>query len=464
MGERNSSGFGLGFNGSVRVLGRSQRVTADSGAILLRELDDALGMTSRLSKNLGSSRGPVRFSLAELLRSRVFLLALGYEAQSDVDLLRDDPALRVAVSDERGLSPLSRSLASQPTLSRFTRLIASAAGQRALAQELVEVAVAGGRLVGPKPAKRVLDIDSLPIAAHGLQGGAAYNGYYRERCFHPQVVMDGSGHLLAAKLRPGNESTSLGATELLGEVIERLEAAGERVGRVRGDAGFPSEGLLDSLERRRIGYAFRLTNNPALIRLAEPFLVRPPGRKPKEPREWTHVVRYQAQRWSRARRLVLVVQEREDDLFLHHFFLVTSDECTTGQQVLNFYRRRGTMEGRLGEWIHTIRAALSSSHRDGRAADPGDDRPFQANAATFVLSALAYNLLHTLRQLAAKARMAQVGQALGLGRARRLLLSVAGRIIVSARRAMFLVSNDAASMWSVLLARLRGPSKPRRTV
>jgi len=456
VGERDSSGLELSFNRSVRIFGRGERITSDSGALLLRELDDELGLSDVIARQLEGGGTRARFRQHELLRLRVYLLALGYGVQSDTDVLREDPALRLAISERRGLSPLGRALPSQPTLSRFTRRLSSESGRLALDQGLVNSAVAGIRRLQARPARRVLDIDSLPIAAHGLQGGSAYNGHYRSRCFHPQVVMDESGHLLAVKLRPGNESTAKGATQLLEEVIERMHAGGERVGRVRGDAGFPCEELLGSLEKRQIGYVFRLLNNPKLDRLAQSYLVRPPGRRPKKPREWTHVLRYEAERWSRERRLVLVVQERPDDLYLHHFFLVTSDETTTGRQVLNFYRRRGTMEARLGEWVHTVGVALSSSHRDGSKARSDDDTPFQVNAATLQLSALAYNLLHTLRQVAARARVAAIGDALGLGRARRLLLAVAGRLIVSARRASWLLPSAATYLWSAVLSRIRG--------
>lgn len=455
MGDSETIDCRFEFNGSVRALGRGLRLTADGGSLVLRELDDALGVSAGLAANLAHLHRGSRYRLEEILRLRVFMLALGYETQSDADRLREDPALRLAVCSRRGLSPLDKALPSQPTVSRLMRLLATGPGREALDGAIVESAVAGFGLCEVARKPRTIDIDSFPLAAHGVQGGSAYNGHYRYRCFHPQVVMDGTGEILAAKLRPGNESTSTGAKQLLIDVVDRLESAGEKVGRVRGDAGFPSDELLSMLEERGIGYAFRLQNNSRLNKLAAEYLVRPPGRRPRKPREWTHVLRYKANRWSRARRVVLVVQERPEDLFLHSFFLVTSDEPTTGRQVLNFYRQRGTMEARLGEWVHTISAGLSSSHRDGQRVAAENDTPFQVNAATLRLSALAYNLLHCLRRLAAKARIDKVGPSLGLGRARRLILTVAGRAIVSARRVSLLVGKEVAELWAQVLARLR---------
>ena len=62
----------------------------------------------------------------ELLRTAVLLLAQGWSDQSDVQLLRDDPALRLAVSSRRGQRPLREAdgrepdgLCPQPTLSRL---------------------------------------------------------------------------------------------------------------------------------------------------------------------------------------------------------------------------------------------------------------------------------------------------------------------------------------------------------
>jgi hypothetical protein len=455
MGEEKASELRVGFNASVRVVGCRSHLSSDGGAVLLRDLDDQLAVTQSVASRLDERRDGAHYSAAELLRLRVYLLALGYTGQSDADVLREDPALRLSISDARSVGPLERPLPSQPTMSRFMSRLAMEDGLELLRAGLLDSAVSAMRSGREQLSARVLDIDSLPWESYGDQGGSAHNGHYRKRCFHPLVVMDASGHLLAAKLRPGNEGTNKGAIDFLDDVIEGLDKRGVRVSRVRGDAGFPKEESLVALERKGIGFAFRLKSDKSLERLAQPYLVRPPGRRPKEPREWTHVLQHQALKWSRPRRIVLVVQERPDSLYLHHFFLVVSDDTQTGRQLVNFYRQRGTMESRLGEWVNVVDAALSSSHRDGSKAAKDDDRPFRVNSATLLMSALAYNLLHTLRQIAARAKLAAIGDALGLGRAQRLLLRVAARVVVSARRATLMIPDAVATMWSSVLARIR---------
>lgn len=74
----------------------------------------------------------------------------------------------------------------------------------------------------------------------------------------------------------------------------------------------------------RANYVARLRANPALDRLAAPYMKRPRGRRPHKPRMWTHGLQYQADSWDKPRRVILVVKERPDDLLLDRFLLVTS--------------------------------------------------------------------------------------------------------------------------------------------
>ncbi len=60
-----------------------------------------------------------------------------------------------------------------------------------------------------------------------------------------------------------------------------------------------------------------------------------------------------------------MVSEGPDDLFLHHFFLVTSLDNNDwhGHEVLNLYRKRGKAEGHMGELKDTLNVHLSSTCR-----------------------------------------------------------------------------------------------------
>ncbi len=134
---------------------------------------------------------------------------------------------------------------------------------------------------------------------------------------------------------------------------------------MRIEAGFPSAALLAGLEARGIDHVSLLRANPVLDRLAEPHMVRPVGRRPAKPQMWLRELTCQAESWNQPRRVVLVVKEREDDLLLDRFFLVTSLKWTVKlrHEVLAHYRERGKAEGHMGELKDVLAPALSPTSR-----------------------------------------------------------------------------------------------------
>jgi hypothetical protein len=224
------------------------------------------------------------------------------------------------------------------------------------------------------------------------------------------------------------------------------------------DAGFPEERLLAGLEARGTPYVARLRNNQALDRMAAPQLRRPPGRPPAEPRMWFHEMDYRAGAWSRSRRVVLVVQERSDDLLLDHFWLLTSIGTTAApaEDLLAHYRQRGTAEGHLGELMDVLAPALSSTPRTKRhyrgsplpALPTGIDTAAR-NEAVLLLHLLAYELMHAGR------RMMEIATRTGwsLRRFRERVLRVGGRVLIHARRIVLAVAETAARHWAALWPR-----------
>ena len=424
--------------------------------MLLRAVDDAVGVSGQLARELEDPRDPdlVQYRLSELLRTRLQMIALGYRDQGDADLLRRDPALRLAVSDSAGLSPLAEStLASQPTMSRLVDTLGSPSNLVKLNRGLLAGAIrCGGQGRGLAKGRATIDVDSFPVAAHGHQPGSEWNGHYYMRCFHPLIAMLDTGHWLGIELRPGNSNSGKGVTAFLDPILGAVKDATGEMPRVRGDSGFVNAATLHDLEVRGVDYVFRVNNNKALDRLAEPLLVRPPGRRPTEPREWVHDLEYRAGSWSKARRVVIVVMERKDELFLHHFVLVTnaSRKNWPAARLLADYRQRGTMEARLGEMQSVLAPALSCTLR-GEDRSTRDPRVAERrNAATLALFALAYNLAHSTRLIHARAAK----QPAALDRLRKQLLAVPALVIVSARRATLALNAAVADSWARFLRTL----------
>ena len=473
--------FRAEFNGSLRIEARPERLTSEAGAVITREVIERLEITPWLVERIADPRDPdlVTHPMSELINTSLLLLAQGWRDQDDADALRDDAAMRLAVSSRRGISPLQTrpreedrplhrnpkvpdGLASQPTLSRLIRTLSGESNRPVLREALLEVAAR--RMKASRDGHRMryttVDIDSLPIEVHGHQPGSEYNGHYHRRIYHPLVASLGeTGDLLDVRLRKGAAHTAEGALEFILPLLDRVEQKLAQVATARIDAGFPEEKLLGALEKRSTPYLARVRNNKVLDRMAQPQLRRPPGRPPTEPRTWFHEMSYRAESWSRARRVVLVVLERADELFLHHFWIITNwtVEQMNGEALLEHYRERGSAENHMGELMDVFDPALSSSprtktkyrgHRLEDAAPPCDS--FAHNETILLLNALAYNIAHVARVLIETA----TGEGWSLRRLQERVLRVAARVLIHGRRAILVIGQASASLWRALWSKL----------
>jgi len=480
MGE-NLALFSADFNGSLRIEPRPERLTSDAGAVILREILERLGIVGWMVDRLRDPRDPdlITHPLAELLRTAVLLIAQGWRDQDDADALRDDPALRLAASDRKGTSPLlgrsagQRSnrnpvvpdgLASQPTLSRLYRMLGESPNRSVLREALLLAAARRQKALrdGHRLRYATIDIDGLPIDVHGHQPGSAHNGHYHGRIYHPIVAaIAETGDLLDVRLRKGNVHGASGAMEFVLPLLDRVEKEICQVASVRMDAGFPEENLLAALEARGTPYVARVRNNKLLNEAAAPYLKRPAGRPPAEPRTWFHEMRYQAGSWSLPRRVVLVVLERPGELFLHHFWLITNwpPEQMEADDLLALYRERGTAEGHFGELKSVLEPALSSAPRQKshyRGSEPKKRTTpvdsFAQNEVILLLHALAYNVMHAARVLMERA----TGEGWSLLRLRERVLRTAGRALLHARRVVLVIGEAPAKLWRQLWRELQG--------
>lgn len=99
--------FRAGFNRSLRVESRQERITGDAGAILVREVIERLGLGRWLKGRLVGPRNPrlITHPQLELVHTSVLLLAQGWRDQDDADLLRHDPVARLGRCPRAEASP-----------------------------------------------------------------------------------------------------------------------------------------------------------------------------------------------------------------------------------------------------------------------------------------------------------------------------------------------------------------------
>jgi len=242
-----------------------EQSSSDGGVLLLGAVDRRIGLTRALGQGLRDSRRSwrVEHGKQELLRQRVFSIALGYADQNDSARIGGDPLLKLVC----GRSPNdARALASQPTLSRFET---SRTGRElvALGRRLESFVIARLRKTHRKAKRITIDLDSTEDPTHGQQPFAFFNGYYDSWCYLPMLGFlsvddEPTQHLFHARLRPGTARDARGTPALLCRTVRALRKAFRKAKiLVRLDAGFAAPAIFDMLDELRVDYLVALPGN-----------------------------------------------------------------------------------------------------------------------------------------------------------------------------------------------------------
>lgn len=446
MGE-NKVAWKTSFSKDLRLAGTSELLSSDGGALAVREYLERTGLVRTLATDVRDPRQPdlVTRSMEELLLTRLVLICQGWNDQDDADALRADPGLVHAV----GGAALTEGLASQPTLSRLGACLGG--NREALSRSLVRSAMQ--QLDGAEAADGVIvDIDSFPIVVHGHQDGAEYNGHYRDIVFHPLVASIGARRLLlSVQLRPGAVHTATGVEQFTDDLLGALREQGLRVNLLRFDAGFVAPEYLSRLEAAGIHYVARIKNNKVLNEMASSLMDEmklQPRYDASETVTWCIESTYCAGSWREARRAVLMAEHEPSELFVNHFWVVTSlpKAKLSGPDLLSTYRGRGTAESAFGEFKSVIAPRLAHFAETRDKSDSPIRVAFERNEAELLLCAIAFNVLNALRELAQRA----LGRALSLRTVRERVLKVAVRIVHHARTVRVTVARAAESVWCAL--------------
>jgi len=375
MGEKQNHPFQLSFNASLKVDFQGSRVTSDGGLILVRELDERLGLGDLIAEHLSDSRRGknTQLPLADLLRQSVYSRIAGYADVNDAERLAQDPAFRRIGSEktwDRGAALTSR-------LQTFeTEMLAEEENFGSLAR--INRELIGKAEALDSPQRIVLDMDSTEVPVYDQQEQSAYNGHFESTCYHPLLSFNGEGDCLSAKPGPGNVHSADDWEELLLPEIERQQQLGKEVV-FRADAAFAKPEICEALEQRGVKYAIRIPANDSLERDIAELLTRPVGRPGHKPLVWHKGFLYQVASWNTARRVVAKVEFHLGELFPRVGFIVINLE-TDSRAVVRFYNKRGTAEQWIKEGKQAVKMTRFSCHR------------FRSNEVRLWLSLIAYNL------------------------------------------------------------------------
>lgn len=449
-------------------------MTSDGGLLLLRETDRRLELISRIDQLIADPRDPFHtvHPQAEMLTSRIFGIAAGYEDANDHQQLRHDSAFQVAA----GRTPAENNydddypLASSSTISRLENRVDAKTCLK-LNELLVDVFLESFQ---EPPEEIVLDYDATDDTTHGNQHKRYFNGFYDGYCFLPLYVFCGD-QILVSYLRPssvGAAHHARGVTKLLVSKIRSQWPDVKII--IRGDSGFSNERLMRWCDKNDVGYVFGFQKNDVLNRqiaceMTQARIKHSCCGTKQSCFKW---FRYRASSWDRHRwmigkaehtgkgsnpRFVVTNLPSEDGVVdtTYHRPRIDGKQvrclkelgtvCSVARNPREFYKSmycmRGEMENRIKEQQLCLFADRTSCTR------------FVANQFRLLLSSFAYVLVDGLRRLGLKGT-AQARWRIDTIRLR--LLKIAARVRVTCRRVVFHLASHcpSAPVFESVLARL----------
>ena len=416
----------LGRSGARKLVGAFDggAITSNGGVALLAGADGKLRLAERLAACFTDHRmaEAIKHTLPDLLRQRIFGLALGYEDLIDHDALRFDPALAAVIDKPGG------ALAGKSTLNRLEH--ASKIGRdrhhkldhdgASIERLFVDLFLEAHR---EPPMRIVIDLDATDDPLYGDQEGRHFHGYYDCYCYLPLYVFCGR-HLLAAKLRSSANDAADGAVQEVTRIVGHIRQQWPRTTIViRADSGFCRDDLMSWCEENGVQYVLGLASNERLaVQIApEMKLAKRKVKRTGKPARVFADFRYRTRKsWSVERRVIGKAEFTNGGA--NPRFIVTNVHAVFGSPRFLYetvYCQRGEMENRLKECQGDL------------FADRTPTPTMRANQLRLWLSSLAYVLMCAVRRIGLAGTELERATC---GTIRLVLLKLGARVTISVRR------------------------------
>ena len=277
---------------------------SDGGVLLLKQVDDRLGLTHAAAQAFGDERrsASVQHSVHSLLAQRIYGLCLGWSDVCDHNVLRNDLVLQTAVGRDQPLG-------SAPTLSRL-ETGTTPEHAAALHEVLMQQFIASH---DKAPKELVLDVDATHVPLHGEQERGHFHACYDNYCYLPLYVFVGQD-MLACVLRPSDRDPASVVSALIKRLLAPLRRAWPKTKIiVRADSGFCRPRVLQRLERWGVSYIIGLQKNARLtqqVELAEMALAELYAAKKNKQRMFGEF-QYAAGTWNKERRVIARLEHGE---------------------------------------------------------------------------------------------------------------------------------------------------------
>lgn len=415
-------------------------ITSDGGAILLKEVEERLGILKEFSECFVDHRhqDSIEHTVLELVSQRIYGLVLGYEDLNDHDQLRCDHLLSVLVgkSDLKGKQRKNprdqgKPMAGKSTLNRLELGGSQFDEQESYKKIILDFDKVDQLLLQTftasyekAPKEIVIDADATDHQLFGSQEGRFFHGYYDEYCYLPLYFFCGD-HLLRVRLNEADVDPGHQTLVEFKEIVRCLRETWPEVRIIfRGDAGFCRDELLSFCEEsEEIYYAIGMGQNKRLNGhvAGEMDLAKKQFEQTNEASRFFRSFEYQTLKsWDKPRRIVgkaeyLLKGE-------NHRFVVTnlkSDNYPAKELYEDFYCARGDMENRLKE------------QQLGLFADRNSTQKLRSNQIRVYLSSIAYCLMRAFREYGLSNTIFKSAQCLTI---RLKIFKVAAKIKVSVRK------------------------------
>lgn len=424
-------------------------ITTDAGSVLLKETDEKMNLLSRFSQCFTDRRSPllIEHTLEQMLRQRVYGLALGYEDLNDHDLLRLDPLLGVMAGKAEpgtdllaGKSTLNRMELGTGTPSRYKKITF---WRDSVDELLVDVFLEAHPVA---PSQIVLDIDTTDMALHGNQEDKFYHGYYKHYCYLPLYIFCGD-HVLCARLRPSSIGPAVGSRKEVERIVKQVRRRWPEVEIIlRGDSGFCADELLTWCENNGVHYVVGVARNQRLEKLIEGPLAEAKQQFEATQQPARVFVEFEHKTlkgmWNKDRRVVAKAEHINGKS--NPRFIVTSLDAESWEKQKLYeelYCARGDMENRIKEQFVLFADRVSVSTMRG-------------NQLRVYLSVIAYTLMNGLRRLGLRATAMATAQ---VGTIRLKLLKIGALIQVTVRKVWVRMASSYPyqALFSQVLKQLR---------
>lgn len=416
-------------------------MTSDGGVMLLGAVDRKLGLLEAAARCIADPRSPllIKHGVRDMLRQRVYGLALGWEDLNDHGALRQDVAMQTAVG-------VDREVASAPTLCRLEKW-----ADRATAWRLLPKCWS----INSSPASRARPRNScwtsMPPTTRCMasrRGASSMVVSDQESsdsyCYLPLYVFCGQ-RLLCAYLRPSRIDGAQHAAAILKLLVRRLRQAWPDVRIIfRGDSGFCRQRIVNYCERAGVHYIVGLARNARLEAQVEyaQLALKDQYQQTAIKQRLVGEFSYAAQSWAHERRVITRLEWGEQGC--NPRFIVTNLEGRAQALYDDVYCQRGEAENRIKEAQVGLFATRTSCH------------VMRSNQLRMLLAALGYVLIERLRALALQGTALASAQVDTL---RIKLLKVAAVVTRNTRRIrLYLASHwPSAEIFAHAMSQLRSP-------